>query len=406
MSQPALADLEQPGTGYRQQIPELDGLRAVAILAVMFFHLQLPGCSLGWTGVPLFFVISGFLITRILLKTREQPHYFRNFYVRRSLRIFPIYYLTLAVYFVVLACISKTSLLYAYLGGSSTNPWAQLPYYLGYVQTIPQLESQYTALPYLSHTWSLALEEQFYWLWPIVILALRGKALVTTLMSLLILGPVIRVLLLMYVNNPYYMVSMLPDQFDTLAYGSLIAWLVHQRTSRQALLLFAWSSVAIGGAMLGVLIGMTGYSNYGVIPNWVWMPHNVLCFTAVAVLFGGFVTLCVAESRATRWLMNPRLMEIGRISYGLYMYHGYVFLAAMMVSQRLNHGNPPTQLWAIALKIAVSLGGSYWLAKLSWKYIEHPLNSLKDRYTRGSAHAPAAPAVESVPVLGQIRNAA
>src|SRR5436309_3302352 len=76
-------------------IPELDGLRALAIIAVILFHLNIPGFGLGWAGVNLFFVISGFLITGILLDAKETPNYFRNFYVRRALRIFPIYYLSL-----------------------------------------------------------------------------------------------------------------------------------------------------------------------------------------------------------------------------------------------------------------------------------------------------------------------
>jgi peptidoglycan/LPS O-acetylase OafA/YrhL len=131
----------KPAAG-AEHLQELDGLRAVAIGAVFCFHLHLPGFSLGWAGVQLFFVISGFFITRILLKSRERSYYFRNFYIRRTLRIFPIYYLLVLVYFAV-AWIQR-----------DTQVVRLLPCYLTYTQTYPQIPSHFALAPLLGHTWS------------------------------------------------------------------------------------------------------------------------------------------------------------------------------------------------------------------------------------------------------------
>ena len=154
-------------------LPGLDGLRAIAIGTVFGFHLGLPGMSLGWVGVQLFFVISGFLITGILLRSRERPFYFRNFYVRRTLRIFPIYYVLIALYFVT---------------AGVQGDWATvklLPYYLTYTQSYPQLATRYVCAPMLGHTWTLAIEEQFYLLWPLAIYLVRGRRLFVALAAFL-----------------------------------------------------------------------------------------------------------------------------------------------------------------------------------------------------------------------------
>ena len=172
------------GSGF---LPALDGLRGIAIIGVLFFHLGIPKFSLGWAGVELFFVISGFLITRVLLNTREQPNYFRNFFYRRILRIFPIYYLVLIAYTAIVV-------------SSSLTGFRNLPFYYVYLQTIPQLQSQFGELQMLSHTWSLAIEEQFYLIWPMAIYLLKGRKLFAMLLILIGTGLSLRFMALRSAN--------------------------------------------------------------------------------------------------------------------------------------------------------------------------------------------------------------
>ena len=146
----------------------------------MLFHVDGRSFSLGWTGIVLFFVLSGYLITGILLDAKGEQHYFRNFYVRRTLRIFSAYYLLLLLTFVAL-----------YLLAPSHRPWAATPwkwsYFLLYVQNywMGSNAFQISLSSLLVHTWTLAIEEQFYLIWPAVVYSLNRKALGVLCLSLL-----------------------------------------------------------------------------------------------------------------------------------------------------------------------------------------------------------------------------
>lgn len=370
---------------YRSYIPELDGLRAFAILGVLLFHLEVPGFSLGWAGVPLFFVISGFLITRILLNTRDKPYYFRNFYTRRSLRIFPIYYLVLFLYFGAIAVTGPHSRVYAALAGTYGKPFALFPYYLCYLQSIPIVNSGFKVVPLMGHTWSLAVEEQFYWIWPFVVMAVRRERLVFILLLLIATGPIIRAMLWHATTNPYYQTALLPDFLDTIAIGGLVAWLAVSRWRRPVLERLGWASVAAGALIVLLLVARSGPAAYWLPPYWVPQPENVFMFTGMALLFGGIVALCVAGSRAVRWLSSGPLVQVGKVSYGIYLYHVFAFYVVGIVLNKLHKGAAePMSSWRGVLVI-LSLAASYAAAVVSWKLIEHPINSLKDRFTRGSA---------------------
>jgi len=362
-------------------IPELDGLRAVAIAGVLLFHLHVPGFSLGWAGVPLFFVISGFLITRILLGTREKPFYFRNFYVRRSLRIFPIYYLTLMAVFGLLAVTGPHSRVHELLAGTSTRPLALLPWYVSYLQTIPQIQSHYQVIPMLSHTWSLAIEEQFYWIWPFVVAFARPKYLPVALVLLFALGPISRAIVMQRTTNEGYLVGTLFDQLDCLTIGGLLAWMVASRWSRSRLERIGKVWLGVGAAALTYLILKSGYTAFWTPPTFVWMPHNIFLFTAMAFLFGGLVALCVSGSRLTSWLAARPLIQVGKVSYGIYLYHIFVFFVVSSVFARIHRGiTLAIDPWRIAL-ILCSIASAYIVALVSWKFIEAPAIALKSRFT-------------------------
>lgn len=179
--------LVSTGSGSRHHLQELDGLRGFAILLVLCSHLvslppggrspfvdRLVGMilGLGWVGVDLFFVLSGFLITGILVQSRGGPHYFRNFYARRSLRIFPLYYLFLAIAtFISPLLLSPESIL--------TLPKEHAWVYWLYLSNFGGKPSEAFA-----HTWSLAVEEQFYLVWPAIVFFAKPVAMRRVCVSL------------------------------------------------------------------------------------------------------------------------------------------------------------------------------------------------------------------------------
>src|SRR5579885_3225639 len=172
-------------------IPALDGLRGIAILLVLWFHFRgyLGGepiqCTLaiigefGWIGVDLFFVISGFLITRILLQTKEKPDYFRSFYTRRALRIFPLYYASLAVLFLAPMSFMSHSLPVAH-----DRLWFWI-YLANWNPLFEQIRPGSAA-----HFWSLSVEEQFYLVWPLLVWALSRKQFERVVMLVICTAPI------------------------------------------------------------------------------------------------------------------------------------------------------------------------------------------------------------------------
>ncbi len=348
-------------------IPELDGLRGVAIAMVLLFHLRghLPPAwhllvALGWTGVELFFVLSGFLITRILLGSLDRPGYFRNFYIRRSLRIFPIYYLYLGA----------ITLLYLATGRAERVQLA--PYYFLYLQTVPQVLSRFTeGLPFSGQTWTLAIEEQFYWFWPFVVSFFRRR-LRLVLITMVALAPILRLACVTLTDNPFLMHAWLPVQIDSLGAGALLALAVHHGlTVRACGRLGALFMVAgsLGIAATAHLSG--GALSYLSVLTWTRMPHNALLLSATACLYAGLVAMAAsAVEPLASVLRNPALVRLGRISYGLYLYH----VAAFAVVDGLA-GGAMDWTWAV-VKVAVSWG----IAELSFRFVESPLLALKESW--------------------------
>ena len=202
---------------------ELDGIRGIAALLVMvlhFFELE-PNTGnnivetlkrlahFGQTGVTLFFVLSGFLITRILLATKKNKNYFKSFYIRRALRIFPLYYLYLISIFVIVPYFTHNYV-------SLKLHWTYWIYLQNFAITFNWLHSEPT------HFWSLAVEEHFYFFWPLLIYFLNQRQLIRVIAVIIIVSLICRILLL---NNGYEVFYFTFTNMDALAIGSLIAFI-------------------------------------------------------------------------------------------------------------------------------------------------------------------------------------
>jgi peptidoglycan/LPS O-acetylase OafA/YrhL len=348
-------------------IPELDGLRAIAVILVMINHygpVALPFAwrikAIGWVGVDLFFVLSGFLITRILLETRTHSHYYRDFYVRRTLRIFPLYYCVLLGLFASMLLWNHGER-YHDLTEWGSPLWSWM--YLGNVQMalLGNTPHIFALIP----LWSLHVEEQYYLVFPILVRMLQRQTLLKVLVGMLVLSPLLRQLLSWWApDNPYISYMLLPCRFDALAIGALIA-LRPVHLGRRLL-----GALTIGG---GILV----YFLFATVGHNLWSDPftRVWGYSLFPAVFGGVVLwiLHYGSSWQTNWLNVAPLQFIGKTSYAIYL------LQAPMAGA-LGTLLAGTALWSndvcrFALICATTIG----LAALSWRVLERPLLQLKER---------------------------
>lgn len=295
-------------------IPALDGVRAVAVVGVMLFHLNVPGFSLGWAGVPLFFVLSGYLITGILAESKgaDFRSYIGRFYARRTLRIFPLFYVYLAVNFALLLLTER--------------PTAGYSWYVLYLQNYHignALHAGQNLPGIVGHTWSLAVEEQFYLIWPFIVYLLSRKQLIAVCVALVILAPLARFAILQSTGNvPMSLVAM-PSCLDMMAYGGLLAVLPFNRKS---------SRMVYGLLAAGVVVSAYAISTLGMEAFWTprtWAGDAYYLYTSMALVFGALIWIAATNSGnpITKALTLKPLQFTGKISYGLYMWHPLCFMA-------------------------------------------------------------------------------
>ena len=325
-----------------KRLPALDGVRGLAIVAVVAhhsFHLKLL-----WMGVDLFFILSGFLITSILLREKHRHDLFRRyigyFYERRVRRILPPYVLTLA--------------LAAAVYGTWWLHW--WPYYIAGMNLMsstwtPQIDS----LP----LWSLAVEEQFYLVWPVVVFFLPRRKLVITAVSLIVLAPVLRYVSQPLFPNPLSLYMLLPFRMDTLATGALFALVWPERSEI--------ATERLARVMLPVLavVGFSIFAVYAHLGISTYHPTQL----ASALLFEASLMLmaCVFGAALLNWFsaffrLKP-LLWLGTISYTVYLVH----LMARDVVSRVVGGRLAT-VGGLALTLVY--------AALSWRYLERPILQL------------------------------
>ncbi len=293
------------------RIPQLDGLRGLAILLVLFYHGGPIG--FGWVGVDLFFVLSGFLITGILYDSRDAEGYFCRFYERRVLRIFPLYFVVLAFsFFIAPQLVSRPDALFP---GDSGN---RAPYFL-FIQNLTVSDLMNGSL---FVTWSLAIEEQFYLGWPFLVLLLNARQLQLLLAALLVMLPTARYLILLTGHSPTFVQLNTLCRLDGLALGGIMALsLRNGLVSMASLQRWFWPSFLVGA------LGCTTTLILGISPSSSGAPILAsLQYSFLAVTFGALLGIVHARqcSFLTRVFQNRFLMYTGSISYGLYLLHPIV----------------------------------------------------------------------------------
>ena len=371
--------------------PALDGLRAIAVLMVFCQHYGAAKAWIfgwGWTGVDVFFVLSGFLITGILYDSRQRAHRYRDFYVRRTLRISPLYYAVWLV-IVLLAPVAhwqwnwRWSLWPAYMGNYARFLFLNVPgdpYQFDQLTFGPSVQ-RYFGSPmhlWIGHFWSLCVEEQFYLVWPFVVYTVRKReALVKICVTVIVCMPLLRWLLTLAV--PPQMLRMellyrsLPTRLDALLIGGLVAlllrgpeqvWLRHWRRY-----LLGFISVFFVAAY-AICVRVVGLPFYGSATNWI----GVFGFTLIDLVAAGIILECIYPgSLLGRLISWSWLRALGTVSYGFYVYHDllhdfYGYLASRFV--------PGLGYAGVFL---TALFGTLIISKLSFQIIEKPLLKLKDR---------------------------
>ena len=375
--QPAAAPLELP----RGHIPALDAIRGLAIVLVTLYRfgggsggparaIELPFADLGMRGVDLFFVLSGFLITGILFDAKGREHCFRNFYVRRTLRIFPLYYGALVLVLLVLPLFSSS--LAAVCQPAIDRQWWLWLYGANVIQS---LEGSWNLGP-LNHFWSLAVEEHFYFVWPLVIFFASRTSAMRICGCLIAASVVIRVLWLASGGNDVAAEVLTVFRLDGLLLGGWLALVARSKGGLGWLAKLAWPTLALSGAF-AMLAWLLDKRLLG-LPEFAW-----------AVLFGSLLVIVLSAGQS-HGLTNRSLTKFGNSRtlqfFGKYSYAMYVFqlpliyvVASLVTATGLASflGN------AYAGQLAycgLMFGLTTLLALASWQLFEKHCLALKHRF--------------------------
>lgn len=368
-----------------KHVPALDGLRGVAILLVLFFHSGLiivSGTGTSrliyevasqscWCGVDLFFVLSGFLITGILLDTKESSHYFRNFYLRRILRIFPLYYAVILWLFLQNPEFPDQIWYWLYLQnwgpvfGGSTPPMVVQPF------------------------WSLAVEEQFYLLWPFAVWFLKRRSLGKLCGFLFLFSLISRCVARYQGVDAMTVYTVTLFRLDTLSAGALIAVWLRNPVGELRLNRIAFPSLVVTGiALLAVIAVDHGFYIDG-------LASQTIGYSLFAAASALLIALVVLESTRSgflsRLLENRVLRYFGNRSYAIYIFQMMAFLPVKSIYMTYWDASPMRSIFAFCVSVLMIL----LLSEISWHCYEKPFLKLKRFFPREEDQDVAEAVVES-----------
>lgn len=363
-------------------IPGLDGLRAIAFFLVFFLHTGY--LEVGWVGVSLFFVLSGFLITGILLDMKKafaSKEYFSKFYGRRFLRIFPLYYF----YLFLVGVLTTWLITIPYRPRYMQIALDQIQYAVLYVYDFFFATAAFKTTNFLDHFWSLSVEEQFYLFWPLLVLLTPEKYLKKLFLLFIFLGPVFRLVFFFIhssgefrflAESPAQAIYPLPfSHMDAFALGAYISRFRIPKAKEQFLLLIILLPLIGYSAQYAVKgeIGPISAFGYPLL-----LPDSYQFIWAYTLLDYFFAILIYGVARE-KWFVRPLevrpLRYLGKISYGLYVYHfPIIWFAARIVDLGIK---PPLLK---PLTAVIALIGTILIASLSYRFLEGPILNLKDRF--------------------------
>ena len=367
----------------RSHMPQLDALRGFAILWVILHNVSFDGIgpaqgpimaaiyllgNTGWIGVQLFFVLSGFLITGILLDGRGTTHHFRNFYARRTLRIFPLYYGFLLLVFVILPWTGLVSWL-------DSTPVERF-WYWSYLTNWGMVFEKHVTFP---HLWSLAIEEQYYLLWPLLAFVLSKRTLAYICLALIVSAPLCRAYLMFHFDVNFStdaMYTFTVARWDALAIGSLLALSV--RSER------AFTYIQRYLPRVFVLLSVLLLAQIGVMRNFSATHYQgIVNQTTIALWFAMLILISIVSwrnplDRIRPVFSNGFLRWIGKYSYAIYIFH---FPAKMFWYHYFGTAEIPNAPWrqvGVVLYNFIGISGiATVVAYVSWHVLEHPFLKLK-----------------------------
>lgn len=371
-------------------IPALDGVRGWAILLVIMNHtiMLLPRqepiafpirkiielLGMGWVGVDLFFVLSGFLITGILLRTKNEEGYYINFYARRSLRIFPLYYLVITVYVLVVPLFFVNfNQIY-----TETIQFGKFIYYI-YAQNFMPGRFHIDSLPQLllAPTWSLAVEEHFYLLWPTIVYFMKDRHLLRLSVVLIIVAVLLRVTFKL-LGDPFSSLIYVCTfcRMDSILVGALIAVVLHCPEKKILFERLKWQLflgtffLLLGGYVLAKIISFNFFETVG--------------YTFFALFCGSLINLIMFLPRRSRFLLvfdNSLCRSFGKYSYSMYLFH----TPAILLIRKAPFFNSATYaLPAVMALFALSTVMTYAISWITWHtYEKHFLKQKKHFEERG-----------------------
>lgn len=377
------------------RVVTLDGLRGLAVAVVVVHNAAWIGtkaptlaakvfgsmAAAGWVGVQLFFVLSGFLITSILLNSRSSPEYFRSFYLRRTLRIFPLYYVVLA------ATVMVAALLATYQSSASSiirNQWAYWLYVSNWTEPFG------IDIKILSHVWSLAVEEQFYLIWPVVVWLLGARRLGWLSLVLVIAGPAIRFALHKSGLPSAALYAFTIARWDALAAGALLAVSLNNDALATRLYrrLPELSLLALT-LLLTLALHQRGFHE-SELPIQIFGQTLIAACSALLVAWALRITPATTTLRF-RVLGTGILPDLGRYSYAIYLLHYPIHRGLQpLLKSWVNRTDDSVYLLHVVAYCLLIFVLGYAAARVSWVVIERPFLLLKERLAPRRQPIPAA----------------